>query len=167
MLCSSLVVVNPCTPGRRRTPFEPLVDAWYAFPMTEMQKTKILLVDDDGFLTKLYEKKAEQYPVELRVAHSGEEAMELLRSKAFSPDKILLDVNMPGMSGVDVLSGIREEQLVPNASIAILSNTHESEFADEYKKLKIDRFIPKTSLMPSQVLDLLLGQGHRGAMQSA
>jgi CheY-like chemotaxis protein len=135
--------------------------------MTEMQKTKVLLVDDDGFFTKLYAKKAEKYPMELRVAGSGEEALKLLRSGTFTPDKILLDVNMPEMSGVDVLRAIREENLVPNATVSILSNTHESEFADDYRALKIDKFIPKTSLLPSQVLDLVVGQQNTNAVANA
>lgn len=135
--------------------------------MTDAPKKKILLVDDDGFFSKLYQKKAEQYPLEFRVAGSGKEAMEMLRSGAFVPDQILLDVNMPDMTGVDVLRAIREENLVPNAKISILSNTHESEYAEDFKKLKIERFIPKTSLLPSQLLEALAGNGNAPAYAKA
>lgn len=123
--------------------------------MTDAAKKKVLLVDDDAFFSKLYQKKAEKYPLEFRVVNSGKEALELLKSGAFVPDKILLDINMPDMTGVDVLREIREQNLVPNAKIYILSNTHEAEYADDYKKLKIDRFIPKTALLPSQLLEAL------------
>lgn len=131
------------------------------------QKKKVLLVDDDGFFTKLYKKKAEAYPLDFQIAGNGTEALTLLRSGAFVPDQILLDVNMPDMTGVDVLAAIRHENLVPNAKIFILSNTHESEYAEEYKKLKIDRFIQKTSLLPSQVLELLVANGHTPALAKA
>lgn len=135
--------------------------------MNDAPKKKVLLVDDDTFFSKLYQKKAEQYPLEFRVVNSGKEALDLFSSGVFVPDQILLDINMPDMTGVDVLSAIREHNLVPNAKIFILSNTHESEYADAYKKLKIDRFIPKTSQLPSQVLELLVHNGGDTAFAKA
>ena len=116
-----------------------------------VQKKKVLLVDDDQFLVSLYKKNAEQYPLELTAAISGEEALALLRG-GLVPDNILLDINMPGMSGVEVLKAIREEKLVPNADMTILSNIHQAEHEDEFRKLGIQRFVPKSFLLPSQVL---------------
>ncbi|GMU73966.1 MAG: hypothetical protein AMXMBFR44_1650 [Candidatus Campbellbacteria bacterium] len=135
--------------------------------MADAQRKKVLLVDDDGFFRKLYQKKAEKYPLEFRVADSGVAALELLRSGTFTPDKILLDINMPDMDGVEVLRTIRTEHLVPNAKVFILSNTNESEYAQDYQKLKIDRFIPKTSLLPSQLFDSLIHNGTASATARA
>jgi CheY-like chemotaxis protein len=115
------------------------------------QKRKILLIDDDQFLAQLYLKNAEQHPVELRVAFSGEEGLKILR-EGFVPDNILLDINMPGISGVDTLRAIREEKLVPNADITILSNVHQAEHEEDFKKLGIQRFVAKSFLLPSQIL---------------
>ncbi len=124
---------------------------------TQSQKRKkILLVDDDQFLAQVYLKNAQQYPIELRVAFSGEEALVLLRTEKYEPDNILLDINMPGMSGIDVLRTIREEKLVPNADITILSNTAQVEFEEDYKKLGIQRFVSKAFLLPSQVLEYVV-----------
>lgn len=119
------------------------------------EKKKILLVDDDQFLVGLYKKNAEQYPVELVAAVSGEEALDFLRA-GLVPESILLDITMPGMSGVDVLKKIREENLVPNADITILSNVHQAEHEEEFKRLGIQRFVPKSFLLPSQVLDYVV-----------
>ncbi len=118
-------------------------------------KKKILLVDDDQFLVQLYKKNALAYPVDLMVAFSGEDALKLLR-EGLVPDNILLDINMPGMSGIDVLRGIREEKLVPNADITILSNTAQVEYEEDYKQLGIQRFVSKAFLLPSQVLEYVV-----------
>lgn len=123
--------------------------------MPDIAKKKILLVDDDQFLVSLYKKNAEQYPIELVAAVSGEEALDFLRA-GLVPDGILLDITMPGMSGVDVLRKIREENLVPNADITILSNVHQAEHEEEFKRLGIQRFVPKSFLLPSQVLDYVV-----------
>jgi CheY-like chemotaxis protein len=115
------------------------------------QKKKVLLIDDDQFLVSLYKKNAEQYPIELTTAISGEEALVILRG-GYVPDNILLDINMPGMSGVEVLKAVRDEKLAPNADMTILSNIHQAEHEEEFRKLGIQRFLPKSFLLPSQVL---------------
>lgn len=119
--------------------------------METEHKKKVLLIDDDQFLAQLYLKNATQYPVELRVAFSGEEGLQILRD-GFVPENILLDITMPGMSGVETLAKIRDEKLVPNADITILSNVHQAEHEEDFKKLGIQRFLPKSFLLPSQVL---------------
>lgn len=119
------------------------------------QKRKVLLIDDDQFLTTLYQKSALAYPVELKTAFSGEDALRMLR-EGYVPDNILLDINMPGMSGVAVLQKIRDEKLVPNADITILSNTAQVEYEEDYRKLGIQRFVSKAFLLPSKVLEYLV-----------
>ena len=120
--------------------------------METEQKKKVLLIDDDQFLAQLYLKNATQHPVELRVAFSGEEGLKILR-EGFVPDNILLDITMPGMSGVETLAKLREEKLVPNADITILSNVHQAEHEEEFRKLGIQRFVAKSFFLPSQVLE--------------
>lgn len=119
------------------------------------QKKKVLLIDDDQFLVALYQRNALAYPVELVVAFSGEDGLKLLRG-GLTPDNILLDINMPGMSGIEVLRAIREEKLVPNADITILSNTAQVEYEDDYRQLGIQRFVSKAFLLPSQVLQYVV-----------
>ena len=119
--------------------------------METEHKKKVLLIDDDQFLAQLYLKNATQYPVELRVAFSGEEGLQILRD-GFVPENILLDITMPGMSGVETLAKLRDEKLAPNADVTILSNVHQAEHEEDFKKLGIQRFLPKSFLLPSQVL---------------
>lgn len=119
------------------------------------QKKKVLLIDDDQFLTALYQKAALAYPIDLKVVFSGEDALAMLRG-GYAPDNILLDINMPTMTGVEVLQKIRDEKLVPNADITILSNTAQVEYEEDYRRLGIQRFVSKAFLLPSKVLEYIV-----------
>jgi CheY-like chemotaxis protein len=121
------------------------------------QKVNVLLVDDDSFLVMLYKKNAESYLMDLNTALSGEEALELIR-EGLEPHAILLDINMPGMSGVDVLRTIRGERLVPSTDIIVVSNAFEHEYTKDFQELGIEEFIPKTHLSPSRILDRVVSR---------
>jgi CheY-like chemotaxis protein len=75
---------------------------------------KLLIVDDERDVQWLFEKKfrREQRTGELDMyfADSGEAALELLRQPQMSDLKLVLtDINMPGMTGIDLLKIIKEE----------------------------------------------------------
>ncbi|MCR4274516.1 MAG: response regulator [Candidatus Campbellbacteria bacterium] len=116
---------------------------------------KVLMVDDDEFLMSLYQKRAAKEGLNLRIALNGKDALDILRGHDFVPDIVALDITMPGMSGMDVLKVIREENLVPNAEIAILSNTAGDAVMTEAKKLGVHKFIFKAAFPPSQIFDEL------------
>ncbi len=58
-------------------------------------------------------KKFEAHDIEFDFALSGEEALDYLKSKRSEIVLILSDINMPGMSGIDLLSKIRHDYLDP------------------------------------------------------
>lgn len=121
----------------------------------ETTHKKVLMVDDDEFLMSLYQKRAATEGLNLRTASNGKDALDMLRKNEFVPDVIALDITMPGMTGMDVLKVIREEGLVPNAEIAILSNTAGDAVMSEAKKLGVHKFIFKAAFPPSQIFDEL------------
>jgi CheY-like chemotaxis protein len=75
---------------------------------------KLLVVDDERDVQWLFEKKfrKEQRSGELDMhfANSGEAALDMLKQPQMGDLKIVLtDINMPGMSGIDLLKIIKEE----------------------------------------------------------
>src|SRR5207249_9270078 len=68
-------------------------------PMTNLNK-RLLIVDDEQRNLRLLEGMLYAEPYDLMLAHSGAEALDLVRDNP--PDLILLDVMMPGMSGFEV-----------------------------------------------------------------
>lgn len=68
---------------------------------------RILVVDDEENIRLLYKEELEEEGYEVELAEGGEEALEKL--DRLRPDLITLDLKMPGMSGLEVLAKIREQ----------------------------------------------------------
>lgn len=67
---------------------------------------KILVIDDEKFITKSIMQHLEKEGCEVMTAETGEEGLETF--KAEPPDIILLDLNMPGMGGIETLKALRK-----------------------------------------------------------
>ncbi|MDR0239472.1 MAG: response regulator [Deltaproteobacteria bacterium] len=78
---------------------------------------RILLVDDESEATDLLSKRLTRRGCICRCAHSGEQALELLKEER--PNVIVLDVKMPGMGGLSALEKIKS--LYPEIEIIMLS----------------------------------------------
>jgi two-component system response regulator AtoC len=76
----------------------------YAMPIGTQLK-RILVVDDEAEICFVITKALEDQGYAVESAYSGEEALESIRRSA--PDLVLLDIRMPGMDGVEVLTRIR------------------------------------------------------------
>jgi CheY-like chemotaxis protein len=120
-----------------------------------MDTKKVLLVDDDKFLLDMYTVKFKAANFEITPAFSGEDALEKLKA-GFSPDLVLFDMIMPGMSGLELLEAIHREKLAPNAALVVLSNQGQKSDIDEAKKIGVDGYIVKANTIPSEVLDQVL-----------
>lgn len=112
---------------------------------------KILLIDDDAFLRDMYATKFGEEGHEVKVTASGEEALELLRGETF--DVVLLDMVMPGVSGVEVLGQITEQKLGGEPVCIVLSNQGEQENIDEAIKAGAKGYIVKAEMIPSEVVE--------------
>lgn len=79
----------------------------------------ILVVDDDPPILLLMRSLLNQYGFEVAQAGSGRQAIDEARRR--TPDLILLDRNMPGMSGDEVLRELRAEPSLTPVPVLILS----------------------------------------------
>jgi two-component system response regulator (stage 0 sporulation protein F) len=100
---------------------------------------KILLVDDEESIHLLYREELEEEGYEVHSALSGEEALEKL--KIIHPDLIILDINMPGMNGIDALRRIKE--INPHMKV-ILASAYQ-EFKQDLASWASDEYIVKSS----------------------
>ena len=80
-------------------------------------KRKILLVEDDETLAKVYKDRLELEGFLVEYANNGEGALEA--AIRFEPELILLDVMMPRLNGFDVLDILRNTPATKNAKIPI------------------------------------------------
>ena len=98
---------------------------------------RILLADDDADDRMLFEEVFSGLPsdeYELHTAKNGEEVISYLRSVKNSdnlPDLIILDQNMPIMSGRDALEVIKSDELFKDIPVVIYSTYNDRAFIDE------------------------------------
>ncbi len=81
-------------------------------------KTKVLIVEDDRFLSELISTKLTKEGFEIVLATDGETGLEKALSE--KPHIILLDIMLPGMSGFEVLDGLKKNQDKEVAAIPVL-----------------------------------------------
>ncbi len=113
-------------------------------------KKKVLLVDDDLFVTTLYKTKLLDEGYEVETANSGEDALSTLET--LRPNVIILDLNMPGMNGVQVLRKIRERAELKTVPVIIFSNGNVQSLLDDVSPLGVEKFFTKSQCPPSRLL---------------
>ena len=79
---------------------------------------KILVTEDDLMTRKVIQKTLEQAGMEVVTASNGDEALGILSKQSF--DIMLIDIHMPGYSGIDLIKKIRNK-LADNTPIAIVT----------------------------------------------
>ena len=72
-------------------------------------RPKIVIADDDIIVRAVVRSTPESFGMECRAASSGSEALAMIRERC--PQAAVLDVNMPGMNGFEVLAAIRQSGL--------------------------------------------------------
>jgi Response regulators consisting of a CheY-like receiver domain and a winged-helix DNA-binding domain len=82
-------------------------------------KRKVLIVDDDPQIRKILERMLLGPDYELRQAADGHAALQLVQEDP--PDLVILDIMMPGMSGIDVCRKIREQSSAKDIHVLMLS----------------------------------------------
>lgn len=80
---------------------------------------KILVVDDEEYIVELLEINLKQQGYETISAYSGMQALEQARKTR--PDLILLDIMMPDMDGLETCRKLREDRILKNVPIIMLS----------------------------------------------
>jgi DNA-binding NtrC family response regulator len=85
--------------------------------MTEEIKANVLVVDDEEQFLKVFSQRLEGRGLKVDTSSTGEEALKKVKDKDF--DAIVLDLVMPGMSGIETLKRIRNDN--PDVQIIILT----------------------------------------------
>jgi two-component system, response regulator, stage 0 sporulation protein F len=68
---------------------------------------RVLVADDEEGIRILYQEELESEGYEVKLAANGQEVIESLES--FNPDLVVLDIQMPDISGIDILQYIRKK----------------------------------------------------------
>ncbi len=84
---------------------------------------KILIVDDDSAIRRFLELSLENSGYKIFTAQDGKQAISMAQN--YKPNIVILDLNLPGMSGFEVLKQIRKDSSVPVIMLTIEDNDEE------------------------------------------
>ena len=99
---------------------------------------KILVVDDDLHIQRLYKEEFEDEGYEVVLASNGKEAMELFESQ--SPDIVTLDILLPDVDGIRILRQMKEK----NPKIPVIMSTA-YDYRDDFAVWASEAYIVKSS----------------------
>jgi CheY-like chemotaxis protein len=108
---------------------------------------KILVVDDEQDVKILFEQKFRKEiksgEMEFAFAFSGEEALQYMKANEHEAVLILSDINMPGMSGLELLKHIKEKFEKPPPIVMMITAYGDDDNYNEAMKLGADDFLTK------------------------
>jgi len=85
----------------------------------------VLVVDDNGLFIRIIQRMLENHGIEVGSASSGLEALTAIERRR--PDVVLLDVEMPGMSGFEVLDRIKANPSLTKIPVIMLTGRDEAD----------------------------------------
>ncbi len=114
--------------------------------------SKVLLIEDDSLMVKMYNMKFSHDGFDVEVALDGEDGLQ--KAKTVSPDIIVLDIMLPRMSGTEVLEKLREDPHTKDIPVIVLTNLNATEEdVARCKNLGAKEILMKTEVTPQEVVD--------------
>lgn len=110
---------------------------------------KILIVEDDPLIIKMYMEKLSRDGYTVEIANNGQQGYEKL--KTFVPDLVILDIMMPKMSGAELIEEMKKDLNFEKIPIIVLTNLTEGPDIEKAKKLGIKELLIKSDLDPEDV----------------
>ena len=120
------------------------------------EKRKVLMIEEDRFLRKVYRDKLSKLGFEFLEAINGEEGLNKII--ADKPDLVLLDLILPKKNGFDVLIDMKGNKNTENIPVIILSNLGQESDIKRGLSLGAKDYLVKTEVSLSQVVDKIREQ---------
>ncbi len=120
--------------------------------MANFQGKRILLVEDDNFLSELLVKKFAENQANVTRAVNGEEAIKTVKSNP-KFDLILLDLMLPKIGGFEVMEAINADEKVKGTPIIILSNLGQKNDVEKGVSLGAKKFLVKAILSLDEIVE--------------
>lgn len=115
-----------------------------------MEKKKILIVEDDMVLQKTLGEFLVSEGFETIVASDGEEAIEVLNKEV--PDLILLDIILPKKDGYEVVKEVRANERMNNIPIILLTNLGSAQDVEKALELGATTYLVKADYTLEEVV---------------
>lgn len=118
-----------------------------------MAQTKVLIVEDDKFLSELISTKLKKEGFDVVLALDGETGMQ--KAESDKPNIILLDIMLPGKSGFEVLETVKKhaDKTVADIPVIILSNFGQESKVQQGLSLGAKDYLVKANFTTGEIVD--------------
>lgn len=120
-----------------------------------MTKRKILIIEDDSFISEMYARKLRSLAYQVEQIEDGSRAIEIIKEQ--KPDLILLDLVLPGADGFKILAMLKKDSELKNIPVLILSNLGQSREVEKGLRLGADDYLIKAHFTPGEVVAKIEG----------
>lgn len=114
---------------------------------------KILLVDDDQFVLRVFRDGLARQGYQVETANDGLEAIKRLQENR--PDIVVLDLMMPKFTGVDVVKFIRSRPDLADLPVIVLSNSYIDELANAVREAGVQEALVKSRCTPGALVEVI------------
>lgn len=118
---------------------------------TNEKKTKVLLAEDDKFISRAFSDGLSRAGYDIQLATDGNQAIEMVRS--FAPDIVLLDLIMPDKNGFEVLEELKKDAQTKDIPVIILSNLGQDTDIQKGRELGASDYLIKSNSSLGQVAE--------------
>lgn len=112
---------------------------------------KILLIEDDKFLIKIYQNSLAKQGYEVRSLENGLGVLEMVKN--FQPDLIILDLIMPIVDGFEALNQIRHDPQTARQPVFVLTALETREDIARINTLGVEKYFFKSNSNFNQIID--------------
>lgn len=112
---------------------------------------KILIVEDDPLMARLYQKAFAFEKYDVDVAYDGEEGLN--KTKEGKPSLVLLDIMMPKMNGLEYLDALKANPDIKTTPVVVLTNLAGDKDAEIALTKGAVKYIVKSQHDPKEVVD--------------
>lgn len=116
---------------------------------------KILIIEDDSLISRLYQKAFTFEGYKVSVASNGKKGLE--KAKSVVPTLILLDIMMPEMNGLQVLDKLKADEKLKKIPVVVLTNLAGTQDADKALAKGAVKYIIKSEYDPKKVVSMVKG----------
>lgn len=102
----------------------------------------VLVIDDEPYIGRIIRMQFERGPYRVSIATDGREGLEFLR-KHSDVDLVLVDVNMPNLSGLDVLEEARRDPRLKTVPFVVLTAAGRHAYEERAQSLGAAAFMTK------------------------
>ncbi len=119
----------------------------------QTQAKKILIIEDEYFISELYVRALKKAGYEVVLAIDGKDGLDKALTDVF--DIILLDIMVPTMTGNEILDRLRQQNPPIRAKIIITTNLEQGEETKKQLEKQADAYIIKAEITPKQLVEFL------------